>query len=306
MDFIKSYNLKLITLSPLYIGDGRELNKRELEFAKELGIRISPEALRILSDRNTGQDAVRNISAFVRNGASDAYIPGSSIKGAIRTAILAFLVDGKGAAHNISRLERRTKDTSVTKALNTVDFENETYSVMRAISVSDSAPVSDDNLTICQKIDVHTDGSEKNLPIHRECIKPGVEISLRLNIDVPMFRTLTDKDPKEYITDVLTDFQKSYENIFRSKFNCDTPDYTGKCTVMYLGGSVGFVSKTVTYPLLGEREALRKVSRFMAESFRMHGHHMDEGKGISPHCLKCTEYDGHLYEFGLCEVAMIG
>ncbi|MDR1101869.1 MAG: RAMP superfamily CRISPR-associated protein [Clostridiales bacterium] len=291
MEFIKTYNLKLTTLSPLYIGDGRVINGNDYNYADELGLRLPPDGKRILAQNQSGRDKVRDISVFIRNGNGDAYLPGSSVKGAVRTAILAAVV------------KNRRDDRIIDSALNKVGFEGQQYSIMRAISVCDSLPIDDRDMSICQKIDVYTDGTEKNRPIYRECVKPGISVNLRLNIDVPMFKTLTEQAPGEYIFDVLREFRAQYKSVFRAKFNCNTPDYHNR-NIVYLGGNVGFVSKTVTYPLYGDG-GLDKVSRIMQQKFRKHKHDLDVKKGVSPHCLKCTKYNRELHEFGICEVEII-
>jgi CRISPR/Cas system CSM-associated protein Csm5 (group 7 of RAMP superfamily) len=291
MEFINTYNLKLTTKSPLFIGDGRVINRDDYKDAEKLGLRLPPDGKRILEQYQHGKDKVHNISAFIRNGNGDAYLPASSVKGAVRTAILAALV------------KDRQDETQVDSALNTVQFGSEKYSIMRAISISDSSPIGDEHMTICQKIDVHTDGDEKKLPIYRECIKPGVTINMRLSIDLHMFKTITDKAPDEFIAETLRYFQAQYYRVFRSKFKCSTQNFADS-NIIYMGGNVGFVSKTVNYPLWGET-GLHKVAKVMEDKFRKHKHNLDVEKGVSPHCLKCTKYKDKLYEFGMCEVDII-
>ena len=70
----------------------------------------------------------------------------------------------------------------------------------------------------------------------------------------------------------------------------------------FLGSGGGFFAKTLIYPYLGEKRALKPVSRFMGKSFQKHNHEQDFALGISPHTLKYTYYDRMYYPMGLCEV----
>ena len=70
---------------------------------------------------------------------------------------------------------------------------------------------------------------------------------------------------------------------------------------LYLGGGNGFVSKTVLYPLLGEK-GVYQVSKILDLQFWKHKHKQDVHRGVSPHTVKCTEYRGELYEMGACNM----
>lgn len=75
-----------------------------------------------------------------------------------------------------------------------------------------------------------------------------------------------------------------------------------------MGGGCGYAAKTFTYPLLG-RGGVETVSKIIDSTlpFRardQHKHRLDRQKGVSPHMLKCTQYQKQLYEMGACSVAI--
>ena len=76
-------------------------------------------------------------------------------------------------------------------------------------------------------------------------------------------------------------------------------------TTFFLGGGTGYVSKTVTYGILSEKDAVDQVSRIINATLnnctrQEHGHRNDVRKGVSPHILKCTKYKGRLMQMGAC------
>ena len=73
---------------------------------------------------------------------------------------------------------------------------------------------------------------------------------------------------------------------------------------LFLGGGVGFFSKTLTYPYLGEKDGLQAAINELNRSFRKHRHEEDRADGISPRTTKDALYEGELYPYGLCEVKL--
>ena len=59
------------------------------------------------------------------------------------------------------------------------------------------------------------------------------------------------------------------------------------------------------YELLGEKEGTKVISKLMNLKFPEHEHLEDVKKGVSPHMLKCTNYDGKICEMGKCKMEII-
>ena len=130
----------------------------------------------------------------------------------------------------------------------------------------------------------------------RECIKPGTVIKSSLTIDE------TECNLKiEDILDAVKLFYEQYYQVFQSKFpRCDR----GKPNTVFLGGGSGFVSKTVVYPMFGEREGIEITKDIFDRTGvpQDHKHYKDTRMRVSPHILKCTRYQGKEYMMGQCEI----
>ena len=255
-----------------------------------------------------------------------AYIPGSSLKGAIRTALLGsyamanpvkldeirrMVLNEKSKSSSRNRyLSNENRELNV-KAFNTAgrmkkkpgDMVND---CMAGLRISDSKPISTDNLILCRKIDEFPDGgtskatsSRGKIPIMRECIRPGTKIEFEMTIDSTLF-----KGDEKTILNAINKFGKSYMECFGNKFR--SGDKLGE-GMFYLGGGSGFVSKTVVYQLLG-KNSVKKVSEIIDatlsdKSKKQHKHWKDAREyGVSPHMIKKTVYGGKKYSFGLCKI----
>lgn len=127
---------------------------------------------------------------------------------------------------------------------------------MSGLRISDSRPLSTEALVLCQKIDITIDGQRKRLPIFRECLRPGTEISFDLTVIPEEFPR-----PAEELLQAAERCRKTYDRCFRSAF--PTRDIQQGGTV-YLGGSCGYATKAFAYPLLG-----RTVWKLSAESLML-------------------------------------
>ena len=173
---------------------------------------------------------------------------------------------------------------------------------LSGLIVGDSEPISIKSLILCQKIDIRCDGIERKLNVMRECLKPGTEVEIPVTID----RNICSVSREELRSAIKT-FSDFYEEVFLSKFQGieDSVDVYGG-GFLYLGGGSGFVSKTLVYPLLGKNEGVRVTQTIFENTmgwkkYKDHGHKNDSGEyRISPHMIKCTRYEGKLFQMGQC------
>lgn len=145
------------------------------------------------------------------------YIPGSSVKGVIRTAILNYLVlkdqkrfaklcgldsdlaQGKNGMEELSASNRRI-DTAAFWDGKHIDEGGDSRGrdLMRYLSVSDSEPLDQECLVFAMKYDLFSkcdralhkpaigsrvDRRGNRLNIYRECLKPGTEFTVDIDID---------------------------------------------------------------------------------------------------------------------------
>lgn len=247
------------------------------------------------------------------------YLPGSSLKGMLRTALLAADIEkdpGKYRQQKSALLQKSNYDASRTSYLKReigeiegaafrtlqrpdsrpLDAVNDT---LQGLMVSDSAPLGTGDLTLCQKIDRHTDGKEKPLPILRECIKPGTEIHFTITVDDSVCKV-----SDQTIWEAARLFMEGYYENFASAFA--GMDRLGDDCV-FCGGGCGFATKTILYPMFGKKEGIEISKRVFDKTKvpRVHKHHLDTDYGASPHTIKCTRYQGKLLQMGGCRIERI-
>lgn len=132
----------------------------------------------------------KEIHAFVRGADGRVYIPGSSVKGALRTAILTDMILSDTApqpALGDTRkgfpegnylytlaLKRDRDGRAVNDAVN---------SILRGISISDSLPVADSCMMLAGKTDALVNGETHQINLCRECICPGTVLHFKLTLD---------------------------------------------------------------------------------------------------------------------------
>lgn len=270
------------------------------------------------ADALDGEHSLKEIHSFVRDGANRAYIPGSSIKGALRTVILHRLMEeskkGKWPEEerNKSKKARRMQELEG-EYLNTLELKKDrnghrvndaVNSIMRGIMISDSLPISDRCIMLGGKTDVLANGEMQRINLCRECIKPGTVISFRLTLDTSVLNGTIDAS---WLEEAIRIFDSDYQSTFLSRF----PTPRNAVNVSYdhcliLGGGSGFFPKALPYSYLGFIEGRRYTAGEMSSQFRKHGHDRDETEyGISPHTMKYCKYMGKLYPYGVCEVKLL-
>lgn len=242
------------------------------------------------------------------------YIPGSSLKGMLRTILLAYdissnksqysrvkreiysgLNEKKGRKQFLQRETKSLEQQCFNKLSRTKKQYESLNDIMAGIIISDSKPLSLEDLTLCQKIECHLDGNIRRLNLLRECIKPETKLEFMLTIDESICNYSV-----EYIMDAIGYFSNNAYNCFIKKYpNTDLPANN----TVWLGGGAGYVSKTVAYNLF-DKDAVEVVSNiFRATGVpREHKHNKDILWGASPHILKLTQYKGKRYQFGMCQV----
>lgn len=266
-------------------------------------------------------NTMKSIKTFIKDAYGKPYIPGSSVKGALRNVILEKFI---ATQHN-KLIEKKIIDSAmgvnfknsktylkgesnqlITHYLHILERNNEkkgdaVNDIMSGLRISDSKPLEFSDLTLCQKVDVNVAGNERDMPIFRECIKPGTDIVFDLTIDT-MILNISIQDIEDAIVLALD----NYNNEFLSKFESEEL-YQGN--VIYIGGGAGYHTKTATSVVLENYDnkvnvTANIINNTIASKIRKeHGHAADKRIGVSPHIVKLTEYDGKLMQFGPCRIS---
>jgi len=263
-------------------------------------------------------ERVYEINTFVKDPYGNPFIPGSGLKGALRTAFVGSFAAAepekyKDVRESMKREDGRYRNRYMKQPA--ARLEEKIFAklpfgggksggdsfplkdIMRGLRVGDSKPLSAKDLVLCQKVDIFPSGGEKPINTLRECLKPGTEILFPVTLDTEMFR-FTEQD----IIKLVSVFCKSYKKSFLSGFR-DSRNY-GDC-LLYIGGGAGYATKTVVYPLFGE-DGLRAASDILKQTTpKHHNHGRDVDFGVSPRMKKCTRYANGVHEFGVCGFSIV-
>lgn len=282
---------------------------------------------------NEKKKTLNDINRHIQQPDGSLYVPGSSIKGVFRTAIL------------YSRLQKR-QDIKVKywrqiqekissnyfkpyRDFNKLisDLENEflhtlrlvdgnirsnnaVCSVMRGLQVSDTYASRNMQTAILQKVDGGFDkfgkASPKKLPIFRECMLPKAELFFDVKIEKAVMSTIGINTVDDLlkathsffaaVTDLLQQaFEKEYQEAFQGVAAGN----------MFLGGNTGFLSKTLLAMLAPDKDTAKNTIKVLLDkSFKTHKHLLRD-KVIAPRTLKCTNYNGKLMLMGVAEVRKV-
>lgn len=371
-NYLNNYQMQITALSPIHVGDGKQMGKKEYIQLCPQGPVLVPDLQKMFQylsmmhkdvayssfmlgnskdglgqwliqqkiDKkkieswtkyqmdagdafikvNNGKNGTpKDIRCFVKDAYGNPYVPGSGMKGMIRTALLAkeirdnpdsfdslldevFLSARDGGRRN-SFLQKETRNLE-TEAFHSLTRDekkksNAINSIMSGLIVSDSQPIDTNNLILTQKIDYSLDRKENPLPILREALAPGTKISFSITIDTDLCKyTIED------ILEALDDFQMDCYRYFHVRFGRETKNDG----IVWLGGGTGFLSKTIIYSAFEERGVRVTDSIFkttLGNNYYKHKHDRDLGVRLAPHVCKCTRYHGKLYDMGMGKIEVV-
>ena len=279
--------------------------------------------------------SVNDISRQVKTATGKVYIPGSTIKGALRTGIVSHIIrknqgeykkyweaikeiitDERRRGYNGGRdfKEKLNKKMSALEAtifekLHLEGQKGMSCSVLRGLHVSDAVSDVAYNTVILQKLDVTAGGkSEKKLPLFRECIPIGAKLHFTVSMDKAMLNEIGVSSIDElfswyrcYMNEGLALQREVFYNTHKRAFAlADEAD-------LLLGGGTGFLSKTVFYNLAPTQEAGRKMLAILLDIIFQKGRrpahkHAEMDTKISPRTLKMACVNGTATMLGLCRV----
>ena len=236
-DISLNYQLDIEALTPLHVGSGRKL-QRGYDFVHQRGItyRLNDQAILderwpdderqqrlllagaladLIQDvdlskrreyalyRYAGDAAMNEINEHIKTVYGQPYLPGSSLKGALRTALMRTLIEGvkhhaftrgdigpamrderdsKAAKSAASAIERRfTVGVGVRE-----QKQEPNYSLFRALAVADTQPAPDGSLSL-QRVQV-----VPGLEIDVEAIKTGTRLAGAARVDLHLLKTLAN------------------------------------------------------------------------------------------------------------------
>lgn len=280
------------------------------------------------------KQTLNDVNQHIQQPDGSLYVPGSSLKGVFRTAILYKLLQQKPAVakrywgrvqeemakYNFKPvfLNRLTSDLEA-ELLHTlqleergraVKYQNAVCSALRGLQVSDSYASKNIQVAVLQKVDVgfNKEGraNEHTLSVFRECMLPGSELYFDVKIEKAFMTTLGINS----IDDLLQATQKFFEAVLALLQDAFGKRYPQVFTNidganMFLGSNTGFLSKTLLALLAPDAQTAKEtIKALLDKSFRQHKHILRD-KIISPRTLKCTTCRGDVVLMGLAEVRKV-
>lgn len=282
---------------------------------------------------NEKKKTLNDINRHIQQPDGSLYVPGSSIKGVFRTAILYSLlqkrqdikvkywrqIQEKISSNYFKPYRDFNKlisdlENELLHTLRLVDGDihsnNAVYSAMRGLQVSDTYASRNMQTAILQKVDGGFDkfgkASPKKLPIFRECMLPKAELFFDVKIEKAVMSTIGINTVDDLlkathsffaaVTDLLQQaFEKEYQEAFQGVAAGN----------MFLGGNTGFLNKTLLAMLAPDKDTAKNTIKVLLDkSFKNHKHLLRD-KIIAPRTLKCTNYNGKLMLMGVAEVRKV-
>lgn len=207
------------------------------------------------NDNDSKLGAINEVVKFMRDAFGNPYIPGSSLKGAIRTILMNTNPDWNN--ENVVKDKKENKFLIPWGAKKGQEFND----LFNAIRVSDSKPFRNDSLILVQKWDHKaTPPLVKPLPLYREATAPLTKINFTI--------TTTTKEAgilMEELGQRAQAFYKEYKNFFLSDFpeNKIQPNIQYP---IYLGAGSGVWTKTIfekAKDILQERYGNSRTTRMV-------------------------------------------
>lgn len=248
-------------------------------------------------------------------------IPGSTLKGVIRTSILFHelkthhpeyaqqwnniksLIDHAHNANSLKKDIHKVTERIEANAFGKIPYQkgdkedDSLHSIMKGIQVSDAIIQGDDvkDTVILQKYDAfalegddgHPHIERKPVPVHRECIPKGRRFRFNMTIDKDILAHggISSLDEIWSWVKEFTDFGLELQRgVFGETYRTEFRDMDD--ATMVLGAGTGFLSKTVFCALAPKLEEAQEYLRSMLQiEFPSHKHEWKD-KFIAPRTLK--------------------
>ena len=297
-----------------------------------------------LITKERGRTKLNDIVAQTTLADGRPYIPGSTIKGTLRTGMLYHAIHRDPARFRSTWQEilrslreplkdqKKTCDLMMSRVeqtlLHTLCLSHDVKkgdavsSAMRGLRVSDAVGTVRDTVVL-QKVDATTKKKRQGanvseLPLFRECIPAGAKLRFAVTADLSMLETAGIRSLEEALAGVRAYtadglhlqekvFGRKYPALFAATKNADA----------LLGGGTGFLSKTLVYALASSDEEARTfISSYLDAAFQTRNRrtgqrepahqHKELDCKISPRTLKRGIMASDDWIMGLCSIRRLG
>ena len=239
-------------------------------------------------------ESLNSVAAFLRGADGSPYIPGSSIKGALRTGLLHMLIRQMSADKRQRYWTQLNQTVSScrgirdrgfgllshsieTELLHRLQYTDQygrsqrpgdaTCSSLKGLRIGDAHLTEDSRARptlLLRKTDwsTHKDrmgNNEKNLPLSRECLAPGAVLEFSCSIDRDIMQTVGVSS----VGQILQACREFAQYVLEAEGTAFGGQWArplsslAKTAGVILGGGTGFQSKTLVYALAPSPEAGR-------------------------------------------------
>ena len=273
------------------------------------------------------KNSLNDITPQIRGANGEVYIPGSSIKGVIDSAIISHMLrNNKAFRSNVQRELRKVLDVykrknarslfkDIFKMVNQAIIKhihvltnNEgkplkgiLASAFRGISVSDAMPMSAIQTEVLKKEDscVDEDGTHE-ISVHRECILPNQMFSFTVTLDTAITKEIEITSVDQVLEILQEDFNATHD-LLASKFKKVSSSIFKALEPAnaYIGSNTGFVQKTIIMAAFtdDEKTGIDIIKAILDVNFQK-AEHDSKDRFMAPRAIKLVKWNGHYYEMG--------
>ncbi len=228
-------------------GGGSAANNRLVSFLSDNRIRrrdfggykIKESGLERDRDvKGRGSGAINEVAQFMRDPYGQPYIPGSSLKGAIRTILMNTVWAKTNFVTGYGNKMHENKNIIPWGPKFKQDFDD----IFNAIRVSDSEPIALNHLILVQKWDYSVKSKVnklKSLPLYREALEPLTKVDFTI-----MTTTKEAGDLMAKLGSYAQEFYRNYAAFFLEDFPSEFAQPNFQYPI-YLGAGSGAWTKTV-------------------------------------------------------------
>lgn len=273
------------------------------------------------------KNSLNDITPQIRGANGEVYIPGSSIKGVIDSAIISHMLrNNKAFRSNVQRELRKVLDVykrknagslfkdifkmvnqSIIKHIHVLTnndgkpLKGILASAFRGISVSDAMPMSAIQTEVLKKEDscVDEDGTHE-ISVHRECILPNQKFFFTLTLDTAITKGIGITSVDQVLEILQEDFDATHE-LLSSKFKKVSPSIFKALEPAnaYIGSNTGFVQKTIIMAAFTDNEETGiDIIRAILDVKFQKAKHANKDHFMAPRAIKLVKWNGHYYEMG--------
>ena len=278
-------------------------------------------------DLDEKKKRLNDIHLFVKNIYQQPYIPGSSLKGALRTALINAMilsnakykqglwkiVDQKCAEDVFKKIEANLLEIKSEESTKKTASDSDKIELLRGFSISDSEPMEPENLGLYQKIDYNIKkNTAATLPVFRECLKPGTETTFTISLDSYWLKGFEKKGFRlESFSDIAAALDLNWENLTEmlpigEQSHRYVPMAEKGEALLPLGGGAGYHSKTIVRSMAPNHEQMVKRVAYLLhkrDNDKILSHKND--RVASPRVLKIAGSSGEEKLMGVVSLSEV-